>query len=210
MKEWWETRAYNKCKWMGYPVRKHPADIVIMQEILLRTKPELIIECGTHFGGSALFFVSVLRLLGGIDSHVITIDVNDKRLQTFFNSPLKEFVHFIKGSSVDPFVVSEVDKLSSHYTRVAVDLDSNHSYSHVKKELKIYSEFVTPEQYLICEDTCCDVYLGWKDGPHRAVMEFVEQNSNYEIDKSCEKLIYTHNPDGYLKRNKAVQTKKRP
>ena len=200
MKEWWETGAYNKCTWMGYSVRKHPADIVIMQEILLRTKPELIIECGTHKGGSSLFFASVLRLLGGLDSRVITVDIADKRHQTFSNSSLSKFVHFIKGSSIDPLIVNQVRKLSSQYSRVAVSLDSNHSYPHVKEELKIYSQFVTSGQYLICEDTCCDVYLDWEDGPHKAVIEFVGQNLDFKIDKDCEKLIYTHNPDGYLLR----------
>ena len=198
MKEWWQTGVYNRCVWMGCPIRKHPADIVVMQELLLRTKPDLVIECGTRDGGSATFFVSVLRLLGGLDSHIITIDIRDKRHESFLKGPFSNFVHFIQGSSVDKSVVQKVKELSSPYKKIMVDLDSNHSYSHVSQELKIYSKFVTPGQYLICEDTCCDVYLGWKDGPHRAVVEFTQKNANFRVDKKCEKLIYTHNPDGYL------------
>src|SRR5438094_9090153 len=45
----WETT-----QWMGVPALKCPFDTWIYQEIIHRTRPDVIIETGTRYGGSAL------------------------------------------------------------------------------------------------------------------------------------------------------------
>lgn len=39
-------------------------DLWTYQEILVETKPDLVMECGTRFGGSAYYIASILDLLG--------------------------------------------------------------------------------------------------------------------------------------------------
>ncbi|MES9673080.1 CmcI family methyltransferase, partial [Bacillus pseudomycoides] len=50
-------------EWLGTPIYKCPLDLFLYQEIIYQIKPDLIIECGTHSGGSALFFSSMLDLI---------------------------------------------------------------------------------------------------------------------------------------------------
>ena len=39
--------------WLGVPIIQMPADIVAMQEIVWRTRPDVIVETGVARGGSA-------------------------------------------------------------------------------------------------------------------------------------------------------------
>jgi cephalosporin hydroxylase len=41
--------------WLGTQVLKNPFDLWIYQELLARTRPDVIIETGTFAGGSALY-----------------------------------------------------------------------------------------------------------------------------------------------------------
>ena len=41
--------------WFGFPTLKSPLDLWIYQELVVRTRPEVILETGTFRGGSALY-----------------------------------------------------------------------------------------------------------------------------------------------------------
>src|SRR5271154_4974785 len=62
--------------WFGYQVCKCPLDLWIYQELLVRTRPDLVIETGTLFGGSALFLATVMDVIG--QGRVISIDREDR------------------------------------------------------------------------------------------------------------------------------------
>src|SRR5262249_23643291 len=51
--------------WMGRPIIQYPQDIIAMQELIWRTRPDLIVETGIAHGGSLVFYASMLELLGG-------------------------------------------------------------------------------------------------------------------------------------------------
>lgn len=72
---WWDTH------WLGAHVVKCPFDLWMYQEILFRTRPDVIIETGTFFGGSALYMASLCDLLG--NGRVITIDTPFSLVLTF-------------------------------------------------------------------------------------------------------------------------------
>ena len=61
--------------WLGRPALKCPLDLWIYQEILCRTRPDLIVEPGTAAGGSALFLASICDLLD--HGRVVTIDIKE-------------------------------------------------------------------------------------------------------------------------------------
>lgn len=106
----------------------------------------MIIETGTRYGGSALYFASLLDLVG--HRRVVSIDIETRQ-----DWPQHPRVTYICGSSVSPEVVQQLaTRLDSNAGRMVV-LDSDHRKAHVDEELKIYSRFVTPGQYLIVEDT---------------------------------------------------------
>lgn len=63
---------------MGVPVRKCPTDLWLYQELLYRLRPDVIVECGTAFGGSALYLGGLCDLLG--KGRVITVDVDEWKI----------------------------------------------------------------------------------------------------------------------------------
>jgi cephalosporin hydroxylase len=194
-------------KYKGITTYKFPTDLWIIQEIVMETKPDLIIETGTMNGGTTLFYADLLDYLGG-DGMVVSVDINMNG-----NMPQHKRIKYIKGDSTCEDVVKQVYEEVKEDRGVMVDLDSNHYKDHVLKELNLYSKFVTVGNYLIVEDTIIgghpvDVYENdgetlISQGPYEAVMEFFKtnkNNNNFVIDKSKERFNLTTNINGFLKR----------
>ena len=73
------------------------------------------------------------------------------------------------------------------------------------EEMKLYSQFVAVDSYMIVEDTHVSGHpIKWEygKGPFEAVNKFLKTNDDFVVDKECEKFIMTFNPNGYLKRIK--------
>lgn len=187
--------------WMGTELQKCPLDLWIYQEILWECKPDLIIECGTFKGGSALFLANLCEIMN--HGHVLSIDIN--QLPT---APVHPRISFLAAGSTTEQCVRVVDGFCSAVRKVMVILDSDHTKQHVLDELHIYSHFVTPQQYLIVEDTNIHGHPCREDlpeGPYEAVRQFLREEDNSERfvnDKMCERFLMTFNPAGYLRRIK--------
>ncbi|MCD6100380.1 MAG: class I SAM-dependent methyltransferase [Candidatus Marinimicrobia bacterium] len=180
--------------WMGVPTAKCPLDMWVYQEIIYETKPEVIIETGTFYGGSALFFASIFDLMKR--GQVITIDIANN-CKAYHPRITK-----IIGNSISDEVINQVKEIVGNKTAMVV-LDSDHSKDHVLKEMELYSEFVSVGNYLVVEDTNINghpVLLGWGEGPMEAVEEFLRRRDDFVIDRSREKFLLTFYPKGFLKR----------
>lgn len=191
-----KEQTWRNTYWLGVPVQKCPLDLWIYQEIIYETRPELIIECGTANGGSALYLASICDLLGY--GGVVTIDITPH-----VGRPQHPRITYLTGSSISPRMIEYVKKLAAGAKTVMVILDSNHHKDHVLHELKTYSPLVTPGCYLIVEDTNLNghpVVPDFGPGPWEAVEEFLHQNHDFEVDKSREKFMVTASENGYLKR----------
>ena len=196
--EFHEHYYYNsgQISWMGIHVLKSPMDLWIYQEILFEIKPDLLIECGTLDGGSALFYAALFDITG--KGEIVTIDIDDSP-----SRPEHKRITYLHGSSISNEIFEKVKAISIEKPTVMVILDSDHHKEHVLKELALYKELVTPGSYLIIEDTNMNNHPVNPDlgpGPMEAVKEFLEANKNFEIDKSREKLLLTYNKNGYLKK----------
>ena len=58
-----ETKYVYHFDWFGFPIIQFPSDILVVQEILYREKPDIVIECGIGRGGSLIFYSSILKLI---------------------------------------------------------------------------------------------------------------------------------------------------
>ena len=196
--------------WLGRPVIQFPQDLVAMQEIIWRVRPEVIVETGVAHGGSLVFSASMLELLGG-DRIVVGVDIDIRahnRVE-IEKHPLAKRIRMIQGSSVDDATAAQVRALVAGRKSVMVMLDSNHTHDHVLRELQIYSPLVTKDSYLVVFDTLIeDMPAGsfpdrpWDKGnnPKTAVWEFLKTNKRFVVDKEIEaKLLITVAPDGWLK-----------
>lgn len=185
----------NTC-WLGVPTEKCPLDLWIYQEILWEVKPDVIVETGTRWGGSALFLASICDVLGR--GRVITIDIEIPG-----ERPVHSRITYLAGSSTSPDIVEEVKDEIGTDDRVMVCLDSDHAMDHVLAEMQAYSDLVSVGSYLIVEDTNINghpVFQGWGPGPQEAVQQFLKETDEFVVDDEREKFLLTFNPRGYLRR----------
>jgi cephalosporin hydroxylase len=188
--------TWRSSRWFGAKVLKSPLDLWIYQEILVETRPDLVVETGTADGGSALFLAMMCDLLGNGD--VVSVDIRHADAR-----PSHERIRYVRGSSVDPDIVDLIRELARGKQRVMVILDSDHSREHVLEELDSYAPLVTQGCYLVVEDTNVNghpVYPSFGPGPMEAVEEFLQTHAEFTRDRQREKFLVTFNPGGYLRR----------
>ena len=170
--------------WLGLPIIKFPNDILVMQEIIWKIKPDIIIETGIARGGSLIFFASLLKLINkkglviGID-----IDIRKKNETALKKHPLFKRIKLFKGSSTSEKIIKKLNKYLFK-KKVLVILDSMHTERHVLDELEIYSNIVTKNSYLIVQDTFVEFFpknhfknRPWDKGnnPLTAVRKFLKK-----------------------------------
>ncbi|MGV2963378.1 CmcI family methyltransferase [Paenibacillus xylanexedens] len=196
--------------WMGLPIIQFPQDVIALQEIIWKVKPDVIIETGIARGGSIIFHSSMQRLIGkggiviGID-----IDIRSHNKEAIEKHPFSDCVHLIEGDSTSDKVIDQVKDIISERKSVMVILDSNHTHDHVLKELEMFSPLVSNGSYLVVLDTIVEDMPDhffkdrpWKAGnsPKSAVRQFLRENNRFINDKDLEdKLLITVAPEGYLK-----------
>lgn len=207
--------SYN-FTWLGRPIIQYPQDIVAIQEIIWKVKPDLIIETGIAHGGSLIFSASILTLLESSKlikkGRVLGIDIDIRKHNRIEieKHPLANKIKMIEGSSIDKDIIKQVHDFAKDYKRILVILDSNHTHEHVLAELNAYASFVSPGSYCLVLDTIIedlpnsmfsDRPWGKGNNPKTAVREYLKSHPEFIIDKNLEnKLLITVAPGGYLKR----------
>jgi cephalosporin hydroxylase len=188
----------DRMEWRGVRITKNPCDLWQVASLIARVKPAVIVESGTAFGGSALFYVDIARV-NGLATQVITVDVNPKMPSI---CAIAEIVS-LTGYSTEQAIVARIKTLIGRRSPVMVILDSDHSRANVAKELELYSPLVTNDSYLIVEDTNVNghpSFIGHGPGPFEAVEAFLAGNPQFVGDKECQQHLLTFNPGGYLRR----------
>ncbi len=200
--------AYN-WTWLGIPIIQMPEDIVLAQEIIWETKPDVILETGIAWGGSVALYASILELIG--KGKVLAID---KVLDKTNTDPVMKYnfskrIQLFRGSSTDDSVVSEVKKHIKPTDRVMVLLDSNHTHEHVYNELNTWAPLVKSGDYLVVSDTIVEELpkqthrprpWGVGDNPRTAVDQFLAENKNFTRENPYNyKAINSYTRNGYLK-----------
>ena len=213
-------------EYLGRPIIQYPQDMVAMQELIWKIKPDLIIETGIAHGGSLVFSASMLAQLDLCDAIEagtlidpknskrkvvgIDIDIRAHNRAAIEAHPMASRIQMIQGSSIAPEIIAQVKAVAQDYHRILVCLDSNHTHAHVLAELQAYAPLTSVGSYCcvfdtIIEDMPADMFpdrpWGPGDNPKTAVWEYLKTHPEFEIDKSIQhKLLITVAPDGYLKR----------
>ena len=204
-----QHRLMYEPSWLGIPIIQYPNDIIVMQELIWKIKPDVIIETGIAHGGSAILYASILELLGKGRVIAIDIDIRLHNKAAIKNHPLSERIDLVEGSSVDEKIVKKIKAMIKRGEKVLVVLDSDHSADHVRREIKYYSPLVTTDSYMVVMDgvqeKLWDVPSGkeeWRyDNPLVAIKEFLQQNQRqWQVDYYYNRLCVTANHSGFLKR----------
>ena len=190
----WQT--WKNTRWLSVNAYKTPLDLWIYQELIVSLRPQLVIETGTAFGGSALFLATVCDAIGS--GEIVSIDFEDRP-----GRPLHERVTYLTGSSTAPETLAAVSEHARGKEPIMVILDSDHTRDHVLAELRHYADLVTPGSYLVVEDTNLNghpVVPNFGPGPMEAVRDFLGEREDFKADAEQQKFFLSFNPGGYLRR----------
>jgi cephalosporin hydroxylase len=141
---------------LGRKVQKSAQDMKRLLIAIRRSQPELIIETGTRWGGSAGWLAEVSPR----DCRVISIDTDPKIGWTSRNVDTAERnIGYLTGDSADLLLFKTVEAAATGLKTMVI-LDSDHHADHVLREIRLYGELVTPGCYLVVEDACFDFWDG--------------------------------------------------
>jgi len=213
-KQWTKVAAENRLsyelEWLGVPVIQTPEDLFLMQELIFRMQPDFIVETGIAHGGSLIYYASLLELLNKGTVIGIDIDIRKHNKDVIQKHPMYKRIEMIQGSSTSPQVIQQLRKRIPRNSKVIVCLDSDHTKTHVLRELELYHNFILPGGYLVVFDTntselaelgvCEEKYVN--NSPMEAIQEFLQNNDSFAIDENFNKLYISYSPNGYLKRIK--------
>jgi cephalosporin hydroxylase len=193
-----KTICYDQSSWLGVKALKNPLDLWMYQEILFRVRPEVLVEIGSFEGGSTLYYAHLFDLMGG--GEVLSLDLDHSRF-----APRHPRITCLTGDASSPEILARVKERCAG-RRVLVIHDGDHRRAAVRREMELYAPLVPVGSYLIVEDGILDLYppddyFTWiEEGPLPAILDFVRDHPEFEIDESAERYVATYNPRGFLKR----------
>jgi cephalosporin hydroxylase len=205
------TNYVKNYTWRGVPTLQYPTDLMVMQELIWKLRPDYIIETGIAFGGMTSFYSDMQSQHRG---EVVSIDID---IRPHAEAVLAELdsVFQIESSSTDPTVPELVRDfvINDAGAVVLVTLDSNHTHDHVLEELRLYSPLVSVGSYIVVFDTAIEFYghldknqdrpWGKGNNPWTAVQEFMKNNDEFVVDREIEqRAVVTSAPGGFLRRVK--------
>lgn len=135
----------------GVTTWKLADDLARYEAMLEFGKVDLVVETGTKWGGSALWFEA-----RGVD--VITVDIDGSNSKKRARKVAKRTT-WLEADSRDAWVVEHVRDLlgARGNPRVLVSLDAEHRFSHVAAEIEMWAPLVSPGSYLVVEDGIFDL-----------------------------------------------------
>ena len=212
----WNQKYTYTFSWMGRPVIQLPEDMIRIQEVIHRVRPDVVVETGVAHGGSLIYYASLFKAMGAGRLVVgVDIEIRPHNRRAIEAHPLFPMLELVEGSSIEPETVDRVRKSIRPGEKVLVVLDSAHDRRHVRRELELYSPIVTPGSYIVATDGVMSLVAdvprgkpGWiTDNPTEAAADFVREHPEFELaqpawDFNESELTenVTHWPGAWLRR----------
>jgi len=212
----WDSKYVYSLTWLGRPVIQLPDDMIRLQEVIYKVKPDVIIEIGVAHGGSLIFSASLCHAIGKGQVIGIDIEIRPHNRVEIENHRMNEYISLIEGDSVAEDTIRKVEKICADAKSVIVFLDGCHTKDHVLKELELYSKFITVDSYIVAMDGIQKDLVGaprseadWAvNNPSNAALEFVEKNESFIIEEPempfneglISKRMPTYWPNAFIKR----------
>ena len=215
LKVGWNQKHVYTFSWMGRPIIQLPHDMLRIQEVIYRVKPDVIIEMGIAHGGSLVYYATLCKAMETGRVIGVDIDIRSHNRSAIEAHHLFPLITLVEGDSTDADTVHQVKEMVQSGETALVILDSNHSKEHVLKELEAYCDLVSPGSYIVVTDGLLqdlhDVPRGkskWKSSnPRAAAEEFAHEHPEFVLEhpawpfvESESKVDVTHWPRGWLRR----------
>lgn len=187
----WDNKYVYSFSWMGRPVIQLPEDMLRIQELIYRLRPDVVIETGIAHGGSLVFYASLMKAMDKGRVVGVDIEIRPHNRQAIEAHEMYDRITMIEGSSVDDAVVAQVKAQLEPGDRCLVLLDSNHSRQHVLAELRAYAQFVAVDSYIVACDGIMQEVVGaerthpdWiTDNPQSAVRDFLSGRDDFVLEE---------------------------
>ncbi len=211
----WDAKHVYSFSWMGRPVIQLPEDMIRIQELIWRLKPDVLIETGVAHGGSLIFYASLFKAMDKGRVIGVDIEIRPHNRTAIETHPLSERIALIEGSSIDPAIVEKVRASIAPGETVLVLLDSNHTKDHVLSELQAYGPLVSVGSYIVATDGVMEMVVGgprtnpdWNwNNPRQAALAFVAEDPRFKIEEpdwlfneGAVRDRVTYWPDAFVKR----------
>lgn len=197
----------------GIPISKFPEDLRAYEHLIWRTVPEVIVEIGTHLGGSALWFRDRLATLASYrkvaDPLVISIDVDSSGARDALGAVDPNFEHsilLVEGDVGDPAVAQTVGARVEGRRCLVVE-DSAHVYETTWASLEHFCGLVPVGGFFVVEDGCVDddrlrISEDWPRGVRPAVDDWLatERGRAFRVRRDLELYGVSCHPGGWLER----------
>jgi cephalosporin hydroxylase len=190
-----KLRSKQPIYFLGLPMRQIPTDNWLVSELIYELEPDYIVEAGTLYGGSAVYYASLLEFVNP-DAKVLTIDINKAQIHAEATShPLwAKRVKFFEGSSTSPEIHEQLAAEIGEGKQVFVTLDTLHAPNHVRDELNLFSDLVSPGSYMILQDT-------YYEGLPEVIDEFLKSHPDWEqVEAHDKRFVFTKYRGGFLRK----------
>jgi cephalosporin hydroxylase len=205
-------RQHTGDSYAGLRFSKLPEDLRSYEHLLWTDRPDTVVEIGTQYGASALWFrdrLQTLQSYGLIDDpRVVTLDIDqsDARRELPRVDPgYQATIHVIEGDIRDEAVTARVRELVGK--RCLVIEDSAHEYDTTYAALTKFADLVPPGGYFIVEDGSVDVDAlritdEWPRGVLPALRDWLQttEGRDFYVRRDLELYGVTSHPYGFLQR----------
>lgn len=212
VRDYWLGRVaqHTHDSYAGVPMSKFPEDLRVYEHLLWEARPNVVIEIGTQFGGSALWFRDRLRTLAqytGNSAHrVVSVDRDTSAARANL-AGVDEGIVLIDGDVRDDELVSRVEEALPPEATCLVVEDSAHVYETTFAALSAFARFIPKDGFFVVEDGCVDVEemrleADWPHGVLPAIADWLStaEGSQFAVRRDLELYGLSCHPGGFLQR----------
>jgi cephalosporin hydroxylase len=220
LRSYWLDRARQHTAdiYAGVPIAKMPEDLRVYEHLLWLDAPDTVIEIGSQFGGSALWFRDRMRTLVAYGRVVrppcvIAIDVDLSLAREALASADPAFsreIRLVEGDVRDPELPERVARFIAPGSRCFVVEDSAHLYETTLAALRGFARFVPQGGFFVVEDGCVDVEAmradpSWPRGVLPALRDWLSSppGADFEVRRDLEVYGISCHPQGFLQRRRS-------
>jgi cephalosporin hydroxylase len=215
--DYWRARVTQHLSdsYAGLKLSKFPEDLRVYEHMLWLQAPDTVIEIGTQFGASALWFRDRMRTLqayGRIerDPLVVSIDVDQAAARAGLREVdprYEEQIVLVEGDVLSPDTTAAVRELVAGRERRFVIEDSAHVYSTTRAALDEFAVLVPVGGFMVVEDGCVDVEElriseDWPRGVLPALDDWLASTAgrDFQVRRDLELYGVSCHPRGFLQR----------
>jgi cephalosporin hydroxylase len=190
----WRSGEWHRTSWLGRSTHRAPTDLLAYQELIVRLRPDWIVETRTGAGGRALFLASICDLID--NGQVLSIDG-----YALGDPPDHPRITYLRTDPAAERTAAEVRKIVGARPKALVILGGA-AAPQVSAGFRNYAPLVPVGSYVVVEDTILGgnaVWPAFGPDPASAVQEIVEEG-DFVRDAALERFALTFNVGGFLKR----------